>query len=80
MTKWGIFKCQNCGKKFKEKFVPEGNWQKRQEIDPEHIGRYTHIVSTHRCKDGTYGCGKLVGCEVRQRKMAPADAGERSGE
>ena len=63
MTKWFIFKCQNCGKKFKEKFSKEH--EKSIEID--HLGRYGHIVSTHSCKDGTYGCGMLIGAEIRSR-------------
>jgi hypothetical protein len=79
MTKWGIFKCQNCGKRFKEKFKPEcNNWNERQVIDPEHIGRYTHIVATHHCKENVYGCGKLIGVELRTRKAAQEAEGEKA--
>ena len=74
MTKWGIFKCQNCGKRFKEKFQPDNNWNKRKEIDQEHIGQYTHITATHHCKENVYGCGKLVGIELRTRKPRSNEA------
>jgi hypothetical protein len=52
---WLIFKCQNCG----ERFVEEVG---KDEYDPKHIGKYTHIISTHKCKKRTYGCGVLIGC------------------
>lgn len=61
--KWYIFKCQNCGKKFKEK-IPKPD----QSIDLDHIGKYTHIISTHHCKNGEYGCAILIGAENRTRK------------
>ena len=53
---WMIFKCQNCGKVFQEK-PPKWDYQK------ERIGRYTHIISTHRCGPGksVYGCAVLIG-------------------
>ncbi|MPM21481.1 hypothetical protein SDC9_67925 [bioreactor metagenome] len=63
MAMWGIFKCQLCGKKFKEKFTPE----QERNIQIDHIGKYTHIISTHVCKDGKYGCGVLIGAENRTR-------------
>lgn len=53
-----IFKCQNCGKKFEEK--PP----KDKEYEADHVGKYTHIVSTHKCSDGIYGCARLVGMHV----------------
>lgn len=53
--KWMIFKCQNCGKKFEEK--PP----KDKEYKAEHVGKYTHIISTHKCGDRVYGCAKLIG-------------------
>jgi RNA polymerase-binding transcription factor DksA len=62
MAKWWIFKCQNCGKRVKEKFSKEDE----RTVDIEHIGIKTHIVSTHRCKDGKYGCCTLIGAEIRK--------------
>ena len=64
MAKWWIFKCQLCNKKFKEKFSK----QDERTVDVEHIGAKTHIVSTHHCIDGKYGCGILIGAENRTRK------------
>lgn len=50
-----IFECQNCRKKFEEK--PP----KDKEYKSDHVGKYTHIISTHKCSDGIYGCAKLIG-------------------
>ena len=59
---WYIFKCQNCGKVFQEK---EKAQNMNRLIDyAEHIGVKTHIVSTHKCKPGVYGCAKLIGCQI----------------
>lgn len=66
---WYIFKCQNCGKKFQEKCVKshiESDYagRKTENEYAAHIGCKTHIVSTHKCKEGVYGCAKLVGCQM----------------
>lgn len=63
MSKWFIFKCQNCGKRFKEKFTRENE----KSCDIEHIAAKTHFVATHKCKDGSYGCGVLIGAVNRIR-------------
>jgi transposase-like protein len=67
VSKWFIFKCQNCGKKFKEKFTK----QQEKEIDITRIARRTfmgqEIVSNHKCKENIYGCAKLIGAEDRHR-------------
>jgi len=65
MAKWGIFQCQNCGKRFREKFE-----QKTQfDIDPEHVARYKDsIMATHHCKENVFGCGVLIGAVIRKRK------------
>lgn len=65
MAKWWIFKCQNCGKKFKEKFSTE----EEKTVDIEHIGTKTHLVSTHNCGNGMYGCGKLIGARNQVKKV-----------
>lgn len=69
---WYIFKCQNCGKVFQEKeqtqnlnsFDADNGNRARLEAYAKHIGANTHIVSTHKCKDGVYGCAKLIGCQI----------------
>jgi hypothetical protein len=72
-TKWGIFKCQNCGKRFKEKLEPRWLGNKKLEYEVERIGTYTSTVSTHSCKPRVYGSGVLIGAELRMRKAAPAE-------
>lgn len=59
---WLIFKCQNCGKKYQEKYTGDEPWVKKDDI-PEHIGKYTHIVSTHKCSDTVRGCATLIGIQ-----------------
>ncbi len=65
MARWFIFKCQNCNRKFKEKFT-----EKFEKVDIGRIGASSYITATHFCKDGTYGCGKLIGAEIRTRKTS----------
>jgi hypothetical protein len=64
MAKWWLFKCQNCNQKFKEKFSKEDE----KTVDVQHIGAKTYIVTTHQCKDGSYGCGKLIGARNQTRE------------
>jgi hypothetical protein len=63
MSRWFVFKCQNCGKRFKEKFSKENE----KNCSLEHIAAKTHFVATHVCKPGVYGCGVLIGAENRTR-------------
>lgn len=34
---------------------------KNKEYESDHVGKYTHIISTHKCSDGIYDCAKLIG-------------------
>jgi len=80
---WYIFKCQNCGKVFQEKEKAQNMNLSDMEtgimknVDlreyAQHIGVKTHIVSTHKCKAGIYGCAKLIGCQIWGNDSAPAE-------
>ena len=66
---WYIFRCKNCRKVFQEKNKAQNlNILDRQAKDmkdyAEHIGVKSHIVSTHKCKPGVYGCAELIGCQI----------------
>ena len=65
---WYIFKCQNCGKVFQEKYPDNLNIFDEELKDlreyAEHIGAKRHIVSTHKCRPNVYGCAKLTGCQI----------------
>jgi hypothetical protein len=52
-----IYKCQHCGDLFSEDLTEE----EKKTIEFGRIAVKTHIVATHHCKDGSYGCGRLVG-------------------
>ena len=83
---WYIFKCQNCGKGFQEKgraqnlnrFDMDTGLKRRVEMEEyaEHIGTKTHIVSTHKCKNGIYGCAKLIGCQIWGEAREAQEQGE----
>lgn len=53
-----IFQCRYCRETFEEP-VDES----LEPIDPEHIGCWSQIVSTHKCTaDGSiHGCAELIG-------------------
>ena len=65
---WYIFKCQNCGKVFQQKEKAQNlnifDEPKDLKDCAEHIGVKRHIVSTHKCKPGVYGCATLIGCQI----------------
>ena len=71
---WLIFKCQNCGKVFQEK-PPKGMAGANYREIAKHIGAKTHIVSTHECKAGVFGCAKLIGCQIWEKQIGPAMKG-----
>lgn len=82
---WYIFKCQNCGKVFQEKEKAQNMPRFDMDTGVEHgvglveyaahIGVKTHIVSTHKCKPGVYGCAKLIGCQIWDNEAAQTGEG-----
>jgi hypothetical protein len=56
-----------CGARFTESEPTDTG----ASIEPNHVGKYTHIVSTHQCEKGLFGCAKLVGVKVVERDAEP---------